>query len=385
MSVPHVLRLARLAQCSSITPHALPAASCAFSPRMTSSRSRNESDTEVDHTHAPTNKLRRQRPLLHLSSAPGEKYNGKEIGSPYPIFPHEVSPIRLVQDPSIPLPPWYKCDSAANVDTNDCRHDVMNHNDPTDARRVGLLAKEALKYALHLLRPGITTDSLDASVHDFVIDRGAYPSFLLCQGYPKSICTSINEVIHCGLPDGREIEAGDVISVAVRCYRDGLHAEVCETVVVEPEVEGAEDDPSYERDQTWESRQKRSKRLVRAVKEAMNRGIERCNPGSSITAIGRSIQSVAESYDYRIVKEDRIGNKLQCLPGVKYAKGNDEDKAPLLEPGMMLYIAPIFVEGHSANALWSNAYTACTVDGGIAAQYGHTVLVTGNGATILTS
>ena len=318
---------------------------------------------------------------MHLSSAPGVKYGGREIGSPHPIVPHGISAINFVKDKSINVP-WY-ADSRLSQD--DFRYEARArpdctglHND-NDARRVGALVREAMDVALSHITVGITTDSIDSNVHEFIISRGAYPSLLLYRRYPKSICTSINEVIHLGVPDMRPIEAGDVVSVMIGCYKYGIHAKICETVV----VQGTSHDGNNTELEDDE-RNERSWRLIKATKKALEEAVAACRPGSNTCDIGRVIESVASKYDYFIVKKwngHGVGHELQSLPKVKHCRS--DETTTTFEPGMMLTIEPILVEGHAAHVMWSNGYTACTVDGGMAAQVGQTVLISEDGAEIL--
>mmetsp|Transcript_11123 Transcript_11123/g.24074 ORF Transcript_11123/g.24074 Transcript_11123/m.24074 type:complete len:363 (+) Transcript_11123:110-1198(+) len=327
---------------------------------------------------------KRSRPLVHLSSAPGSKYGGKEIGSPYPIIPHDTSPINYVKDRSIDVP-WY---ARRSISPDDYRYEATaiaalppegpnpNHD---SARAVGRLAREAMDVALSTMRPGITTDDINAHVFDFIVSRGAYPSLLLYRGFPKSICTSINEVMYLGVPDMRPIEIGDVVSVAIGCYKHGLHAKVCDTVV----VQGLDPYETCSTTTLEDSRDERTHRLVQATREALEEAVAVCQAGVKISEIGRTIQSVADRYDYRIVKDwngHGIGREFECLPQVKHLRNDD---TTVLQPDMMLTIEPILVEGHAAHVKWSNGHTVCSVDGGMAAQSGLSLLILDGGAEVV--
>ena len=338
---------------------------------------------------------RRHRPLVHLSSAPGAKFDGHEIGTPYPILPHEVTSTVRHVDSSVAVP-WYADDSL--VGTDDVRHEGAKQKDTCNssmlvgqaterARVLGRITRHALDHALSLLREGITTDEIDESVHNYIVSKGAYPSLLGYRGFPKSTATNINEVVSLGVPDLRPIEAGDVITIVVFCFKDGLHCSASETVI----VNGSEMMDDDILDDSQNSRWKRSKRLIHAARDVLDEATrEASKHGTTLGNIGSAIHAAANSRECRVVRRlvgHGIGAELQCPPHIEIGSGHDgrDDSSTRLKPGMLLLISPILVEGHSACAQWSNGHTSATVDGGIGAQFGATVILTDDGAEVLTA
>ncbi len=326
------------------------------------------------------------RPLVHLSSAPGAKFEGREIGSPYPIVPHETSSELRHVDSGIPKP-WYadtsiSSDEQAGQDVATCGS-LLGAEQIEVAREVGRITREVADHAVSLLREGATTDAIDEIVHNDIISRGAYPSLLHYRGFHKSLAMNINEVVTLGVPDWRPIEAGDVMSVVVACFMDGLHCKVCETAITAGsdiqvrEISGGSSD-----------RLERSNRLLQAARDALDEAIkEASKTGANTGDVYAAIQSVAGLHGYRVIKRlggHGIGTEFQCAPYVTVSDSQSSESSRL-EPGTMLSIEPILVEGHSACAHWSNGMTSCTVDGGMGAQFGATVLITEGGSEVLTS
>ena len=328
------------------------------------------------------------RPLVHLSSAPGAKFEGCEIGSPYPIVPHETSSALRHVDSGIPKP-WY-ADTSMSSDEQAEQDDVatcgslLGADQIRTAREVGRITREVADHAVSLLREGVTTDVIDEVVHNGIISRGAYPSLLHYRGFHKSLALNINEVVALGLPDWRPIEAGDVITVVVACFMDGLHCKVCETTIAAGSEIQANEISGDSSD-----RLERSDRLIQAARDAVDEAIrEASKTGATTGDVYAAIQSVANLHGCRVVKRlggHGIGTEFQCAPYVTLSGSQSSDSPTRLEPGTMLSIEPILVEGHSACAHWSNGFTSCTVDGGMGAQFGATVLIADGGAEVLTS
>ena len=291
--------------------------------------------------------------------------------------------------------PWYADDSLVGGD--DVRYEEAEQKDTCNssmlvgqaterARVLGRITRHALDHALSLLREGNTTDEIDESVHNYIVSQGAYPSLLGYRGFPKSTATNFNEVVSLGVPDLRPIEAGDVITIVVFCFKDGLHCSASETAI----VNGSEVMDDDILDDSQNSRWKRSKRLIHAARDVLDEAIrEASKPGTTLGKIGSAIHTAADPREYRVVKRlvgHGIGAELQCPPHIEIGSGHNgrDDSSTRLKPGMLLSISPILVEGHSACTQWSNGHTSATVDGGIGAQFGATVLLTDDGAEVLT-
>ncbi len=233
-------------------------------------------------------------------------------------------------------------------------------------RAAGKAAAEVLDTLADHIRPGITTDELDAIAHETAIAKGAYPSPLNYMGYPKSLCTSVNEVICHGIPDSRQLAEGDIINCDVTVFLNGMHGDTSRMFLV-----GSVDDAS--------------RLLVERTHDCMMRGISTVGPGIQVREIGRAIQAHAESFGYGVVRDfvgHGIGDTFHELPNVPHY---DSPQATLvLVPGMTFTIEPMINIGTHKALMWDDDWTAVTADGSRSAQFEHTVLVTDDGVEILT-
>jgi methionyl aminopeptidase len=232
--------------------------------------------------------------------------------------------------------------------------------------RAGKIAAQALVKVGQAVRPGITTDELDQIGHDFLIAHGAYPSTLGYRGYPKSLCTSLNEVICHGIPDSTVITDGDIVNIDITAYMDGVHGDTNATFLA-----GAVDTES--------------RLLVERTHEAMMRGVKAVAPGRRLNVIGRVIESYARRFHYGVVR-DFTGHGI----GTAFHSGlivpHYDDPAASLEmvPGMTFTIEPMLTLGTIEYDVWPDGWTAVTKDRKRTAQFEHTVLVTQSGYEILT-
>ena len=233
-------------------------------------------------------------------------------------------------------------------------------------RVAGKAAAEVLRAVGAAVRPGITTDDLDAIAHQECIARGGYPSPLGYHGYPKSLCTSVNEVICHGFPDSTVLHDGDIVNCDVTIYLDGVHGDTNATFLV-----GDVDE---------ESRQ-----LVEVTRECLALGIAAVRPGGTVRDIGRAIQAHAEQHGYGVVRAfvgHGIGRSFHSDPQV-YHYDNPAART-VLEPGMTFTIEPMITLGDWRHEMWDDGWTAVTVDRRRTAQFEHTLLVTESGSEILT-
>jgi len=234
-------------------------------------------------------------------------------------------------------------------------------------RRAGRAAAEVLAECGRAVRPGVTTDHIDAVAHAAYLARGGYPSTLNYHGFPKSICTSVNEVILHGIPDDRPLQGGDIVSVDVTIYLDGVHGDCCATFAV-GEVDEA------------------SRRLMQATRESLELGIAAVRPGWPISDVGRAIESHATAGGYGVVRAfcgHGIGEEFHLEPQVLHYY--DPGASRVMEEGMTFTIEPMLTMGTWRHVEWPDGWTAVTADGKRAAQYEHTVAVTTSGAEVLTS
>lgn len=234
-------------------------------------------------------------------------------------------------------------------------------------RKAGQIAAQALQAVGEAIRPGVTTDELDRIGHDFIISRDAYPSCLGYMGFPKSLCTSINEVICHGIPDDRPLEDGDIINVDITAYYDGVHGDTCAMFEV-----GTVDEESH--------------LLIERTREAMMRGIKAVRPGREINVIGRVIESYAHRFNYGVVRDytgHGVGEAFHSgliVPHYDTAPTHSE----IMEEGMVFTIEPMLNLGGVEWEQWDDQWTVVTKDRGRSAQFEHTIVVTENGAEILT-
>lgn len=246
--------------------------------------------------------------------------------------------------------------------------DVKDAETIARLRVAGRLAADTLALVGAAVRPGITTDELDRIGHEYMIDHGAYPSTLDYQGFPKSLCTSINEVICHGIPDSTVLQEGDIVNIDVTCYLNGVHGDTNATFAV-----GAVDEES--------------RLLIERTKKAMERGIKAVKPGRAVNVIGRVIESYAKRFDYGVIR-DFTGHGV----GEAFHSGliiPHYDAAPLydtvMEEGMVFTIEPMLSLGTYEWEQWDDGWTTVTKDRSRTAQFEHMIVVTSQGAEVLTN
>ena len=234
-------------------------------------------------------------------------------------------------------------------------------------RRAAQLAADCMVATGKLIRPGVTTDELDAFAHNYLIERGAYPSCLHYRGFPKSICTSVNEVVCHGIPDSTLLNDGDIVNLDITAYLDGVHGDHNVTFLV-----GEVDEES--------------KLLVERTHEATMRAIRAVKPGRPINVIGRAIESYAKRFNYGVVREfigHGVGEAFHTGLVIPHYDAAPEYSQPM-EPGMVFTIEPMLNLGTRHWHLWDDQWTAVTRDKKRTAQFEHTLVVTDDGAEILT-
>jgi methionyl aminopeptidase len=233
-------------------------------------------------------------------------------------------------------------------------------------RVAGRIAAQALEEVGRHVAPGVTTDELDEVGHRFLTDHGAYPSTLGYRGYPKSLCTSLNEVICHGIPDSTVIADGDIVNVDITGFIGGVHGDTNATFLA-----GNVDEES--------------RLLVERTREAMMRGIRAVAPGRPLNAIGRVIESYARRFGYGVVRDftgHGIGTTFHS--GLVVAHYDDPDNDVIMEPGMTFTIEPMLTLGTIDYDILEDNWTVVTKDGKRTAQFEHTILVTDEGHEILT-
>ncbi|HEY3259464.1 MAG TPA: type I methionyl aminopeptidase [Pseudonocardiaceae bacterium] len=233
-------------------------------------------------------------------------------------------------------------------------------------RTASKIAAQALVAAGDVIAPGVTTDEVDAAVHEFLCDHDAYPSTLGYKGFPKSCCTSLNEVICHGIPDSTVIQDGDIVNVDVTAYIGGVHGDTNATFLA--------GDVSEE-----------VRLLVERTREATERGIRAVRPGRQLNVIGRVIESYAKRFGYGVVRDftgHGIGRSFHS--GLVVLHYDEPSVDTVLEPGMTFTIEPMITLGGIDYDIWPDGWTVTTKDKSWTAQFEHTVLVTSDGVEVLT-
>jgi len=278
------------------------------------------------------------------------------------VAPGTVSPRRPV--PAAIARPEY-VDRPAPVKGNGS--EVKDAETIEKMRVAGRVAAQAMEAAAAVIAPGVTTDEIDRVGHEFLLDHGAYPSTLGYRGFPKSLCTSVNEVVCHGIPDSRPLEDGDIVNIDITAYIDGVHGDTDATYLC-----GDVDEES--------------RLLVERTREAMMRGIKAAQPGREVNIIGRVIESYARRFGYGVVR-DFTGHGI----GTEFHSGliiPHYDSAPayntVIQPGMTFTIEPMLNLGTHEWEMWDDDWTVVTKDRKRSAQFEHTILITESGNEILT-
>ena len=279
-----------------------------------------------------------------------------------PVVAGAVSPRRAVPA-HIPLPSYAISGKSGAVPSAAARSDPAT----VEAMRLaGSAARRVLGTVAAEIAPGVTSDHLDEVCHQACLAEGGYPSPLNYNGFPKSLCTSVNEIICHGIPDDRRLRDGDIVNCDVTIFVGGVHGDHSETFLV-GEVDEA------------------SRRLVEVTRESMYHGIAEVRPGAAVRDIGRAIEARAEAEGYGVVREfvgHGIGQVFHRLPNIPHYF--DPSARTELAEGMTFTVEPMITMGAPRSQMWSDGWTAATADLSRTAQFEHTLAVTSHGAELLT-
>ena len=291
----------------------------------------------------------------------GRRYKRCHRASEGRVLPGVISPMRTVPS-HIARPPYADSGLVERWDEPTVKSDDIIER----MRHAGRVASEVLRLSGEFLRPGITTDEVDEYTHNLFIEREAYPSTLNYHGYPKSLCTSANEVICHGIPDSRVIRDGDIMNLDVTGFIGGVHGDTNATFLI-----GEVSDEH--------------RRLVRVTEECMWLGIEAVRPGRPLSDIGRAIEQHADAQGYGVVRAF-IGHGIgeQFHTDIQVLHYYDSRATTVMRPGMVFTIEPMITLGSWQHRMWDDGWTAVTSDGRWTAQFEHTILVTDDGAEVLT-
>ncbi|KAK9780716.1 putative Methionine aminopeptidase [Seiridium cardinale] len=289
-------------------------------------------------------------------------------GSIRPVYP--LSSMRTVPQ-SIKHPDW----ASTGIPVGERRLSrtkisILDAKGQEAMRKVCRLAREVLDITAAELKPGITTDFLDKVCHEACVERKSYPSPLNYNKFPKSLCTSVNEVICHGIPDQRILLDGDIINLDISIYHEGYHADLNETYYV---GDRARADPD-------------SVRVIETTRECLDKAIEIVKPGTPIRDFGRVIEQHAKSRDCNVVATwggHGINTEFHPPPWIPHYSKNKA--VGVCKAGMTFTIEPILALGKPEEVYWPDDWTNVTVDGKRSAQFEHTLLVTETGVEVLTA
>lgn len=234
-------------------------------------------------------------------------------------------------------------------------------------RQAGQLAAQLLKHLEPMVQPGVSTLELDNEAERWTREHGATSAPLGYHGFPKSICTSVNEVVCHGIPNAKQVlQEGDIINIDVTPILDGYHGDTSRTFFV--------GEPSPQ-----------ARKLVEVTEECMMRGIATVKPGSRIGDIGAAIQEYAESHGFSVVRDfvgHGVSRVFHTAPQIPHY--GTAGKGKKLRPGMVFTIEPMINEGVYEVEVLDDGWTAVTKDRKLSAQFEHTIAVTKEGVEILT-
>jgi methionyl aminopeptidase len=278
------------------------------------------------------------------------------------LVPGRISPLRSVPR-EIERPEYVGKAAPKRFDGSD----VYSTEKIALIRESSRIAAEAIQAVGNAVRPGITTDELDGIGHDYIVANGAYPSTLGYRGFPKSSCTSLNEVICHGIPDDTVLQDGDIINIDITAFKNGVHGDSNVTFLVGDVAPDAA-------------------ALVERTRESLVRGIKAVAPGRQVNVIGRAIESYAKRFDYGVVRDftgHGVGEAFHSgliIPHYDAAPRFDDE----IVANMVFTIEPMLTLGSIEWDIWDDDWTVTTKDKSWTAQFEHTLVVTERGADVLT-
>lgn len=285
-----------------------------------------------------------------------------------PLRKGKVTPMRTVPD-HIEKPDYAV--SGIPISEQQARSDreipVYSDEEIAKIRHSSLLVRQALDICNRMARPGVTPEEIDIAVHEFCIANNSYPSPLNYHHFPKSLCTSVNEVICHGIPDDRPLESGDILNCDVSIYCQGYHGDANETYLV-----GDVDD--------------HSKYLVKTTYESLMLAISNVRPGVKYCEMGNIISKYVEPKGFSVVRSytgHGVGRMFHCAPSVPHYSNNKT--RGVMRPGHVFTIEPMINAGSYKDEMWDDNWTSVTLDGKRSAQFEHTMMVTNDGVEVMTA
>eukprot|EP00985_Skeletonema_marinoi_P026346 scaffold20345_cov204-Skeletonema_marinoi.AAC.12 len=285
------------------------------------------------------------------------------------IRPFPQSPTRIVDPDAVLSIPDYAIDGVPKKRGSAYEIEIKTPEEIEKMRKSGRCAREVLDIAGRLVKAGVTTDEIDAAVHAACVERGAYPSPLNYRNFPKSCCTSVNEVICHGIPDERPLEDGDIVNIDITVYLDGYHGDCSEMFCV-----GGKD-----------AIDEKGIKLLQTTYDCWVKSMELVKPGVNYNVIGSTIEDYIKAEGFSTVRNfcgHGIGSVFHTAPNIFHYTVNQDLQE--MQVGHVYTIEPMICEGFADPYMWQDDWTATTADGGRSAQFEHTLLVTEDGVEALT-
>ncbi|KAF9629785.1 putative methionine aminopeptidase 1 protein [Lasiodiplodia theobromae] len=301
----------------------------------------------------------------HYNPFPSFSFTG-DLRPVYPLSPRREVP------KTIPHPDYAKdgIPKSEQIFVNRHKIKVLDAKEIEGMRKVCRLAREVLDEAARAAVPGVTTDYIDEVVHKACVARNSYPSPLNYCHFPKSVCTSLNEIICHGIPDQRVLQDGDILNIDVTLYHEGFHGDINETYYIGEKALADAD----------------SIRVVETARDTLDEAIKIVKPGMLFRDPGNVIEKLAKQRNCSVIKTycgHGINQLFHCPPNVPhYAKNKAVGTA---KPGMCFTIEPMIALGTHRDKTWPDDWTSATQDGKRTAQFEHTLLVTEDGVEVLTA
>mmetsp|Transcript_73672 Transcript_73672/g.213412 ORF Transcript_73672/g.213412 Transcript_73672/m.213412 type:complete len:404 (-) Transcript_73672:141-1352(-) len=322
--------------------------------------------------------MNKKKKKVASSKSKSKGFGGAALGvqtpSSFPyagtIRPFKQSPQRIVVDDKIKLPDYAIDGVPKKGKTSPLLPwiiEVKKSDEIEKMRASGRLAREILDMAGRMVKVGVTTDEIDTAVHEAIVAAGAYPSPLNYHGFPKSCCTSVNEVICHGIPDARPLEEGDIINIDITTYLDGFHGDCSEMFVA------GEPDPE-------------ARKLLQATYDCWIKACQYVRPGRDYKDLGGIIEDHIVPLGLSTVRSfcgHGLGSVFHTTPNILHYRNNEPNGQ--MAAGHTFTIEPMICEGASKVLNWPDDWTATTVDGKRSAQFEHSLLVTEEGVEALTA
>lgn len=283
------------------------------------------------------------------------------------VRPGKITPRRFV--PENVVKPEYFETGYPSAELESKSNKIIEVKTPEEIqamREACIIGRKALDLGHSMVKPGVTTDEIDRAVHQYIVGQGAYPSPLNYHNFPKSLCTSVNEIICHGIPDSRPLEEGDIVNLDISVYYKGMHSDLNETFAV----------GKVDKDSLY---------LIEKTYRSLEKAIEMCKPGVMYKDVGNVIEKYIKENGLSVVRSytgHGVGKYFHCAPNIPHYGSNKT--AGFMKEGNIFTIEPMINQGTWKDITWADNWTSSTGDGKRSAQFEHTILITETGAEVLT-